>query len=118
MKSQALRVSLAVGILTASLSFLPGCTLIRDNVTGVGAKFGTTTECVRTCDRAFLEALAAETRRSLQNLESCRRLPTSSQRDACVRAELARYKAAVEALYAQRTECVNNCHTQGSGSAG
>jgi len=35
-----------------------------------------------------------------------------------VRAELARYKAALEALYAGRTSCINGCHNQGTGSGG
>ena len=115
---QALRASAAVAILSATMAMLPGCTMVSEKVTGVEVSLDSPTDCVRACNRTFLEGLAAETRRSLQNLEACKGLPTSSQREACVRAELARYRAAVEALYAARTECINGCHTQGSGSAG
>jgi hypothetical protein len=115
---QALRAVVAVAITSASLAMLPSCTMVRENVTGVQVSTTSPTDCVRACDRAFLEGLAAETKRSLQNLEACKALPTLAERDACVQAELARYKAAVQALYAARTDCINNCHTQGTVSGG
>jgi len=107
-----------VSMLTAGAALLPGCTMVEENVTGVRVSTLLPTDCVRACDQAFLTGLANETRESLQNLQACKLLPTAAERDACVRAELARYKAAVEALSAARLECINGCHAQGAGSAG
>jgi|SRR5262245_9782627 len=115
---QALRALVAAAVVGAALTILSGCTMVSDKTTGVSLSHDGSTDCVRACNRTFIENVAAETRRSLQNLEACKRLPTSDEREACVRAELARYKAALETLSADRTTCVNSCHTQGSGSAG
>ncbi len=115
---QVLGTILAIAILTAGAALLAGCTMVRENVTGVRVSTALPTDCVRACDQVFLSGLANETRKSLQNLENCKLLPTADQREACVRAELARYQAAVQVLYAARLECINGCHAQGAGTAG
>jgi hypothetical protein len=110
---------LKLGVAALALVALAGCTMVQDNVTGVSAKLCLRpSDCVQGCNQTLYAGLASETRTSLANLEACKQLPTASERDACALAEIARYKAAVQALNAAWIDCVNGCHRQGTGTAG
>jgi hypothetical protein len=107
-----------VAVLAITVGALAGCTRVGDRLTGVEITTGGPTSCVKNCNDKFIRDLAAETKRSLQNLFACSQLPTHSERTACYSAELSRYAAAVSALWTARNNCVNSCHKQGAGSAG
>jgi hypothetical protein len=93
-----------------------GCTFVGDNITGVQAGSGPTT-CIKQCNDFYADQYKIEQKLYQTNKEGCLALP-QPDKDACLAAELARHQAAMDALGAAKVECQNNCHRQGTGSAG
>lgn len=111
---KSLWVLAAVAVL--GLIAFAGCTLVGDNITGVQAGTGPTT-CVKQCNDFYKIEYAREQKLYQTNKEACLAL-SQPDKDTCLAAELARHQAAMSALGAAKIECQNNCHRQGTGSAG
>jgi len=95
---------------------LAGCTLIGDNITGVKTGVGPTS-CVKQCNDLFKGLYAEEQKLHDTNNNICQSGP-QAERAACLEAETARHEAAKAALSSGKIDCQNNCHRQGTGSAG
>ena len=93
-----------------------GCTFVGDNITGINAGVGPTS-CVKQCNDFYAGEYKREQKLYQTNKEACQVLPQPNK-DACLAAELARHQAAMDALGNAKIECQNNCHRQGTGSAG
>jgi len=104
----------AVAIL--ALVAFAGCTLVGDNITGVGAGTGPTS-CVKQCNDFYAIQYKNEQKVHDANVEACQALAQPARGD-CLVAETARHEAAKTALGAAKIDCQNNCHRQGTGSAG
>jgi hypothetical protein len=112
--SKSLLVLGAVAIV--ALMAVAGCTLIGDNITGVKAGVGPTS-CVKQCNDLYKMLYDQETKLHQTNVENCQAL-AQPDRGNCLVAETARHEAAKTALSSGKIDCQNNCHRQGSGSAG
>ena len=95
---------------------LAGCTLIGDNVTGVKAGSGPTT-CVKQCNDLYKTLYNEEQKTHDANNSYCNTL-SQPDKASCLDAETARHEAAKASLASGKIECQNNCHRQGTGSAG
>ena len=95
---------------------LAGCTLIGDNVTGVKTGVGPTS-CVKQCNDLYKVLYNEEQKLHDTNNNACQAL-SGPDRSACLEAETARHEAAKATLSAGKIDCQNNCHRQGTGSAG
>jgi len=116
-QAHAPKVSWVVGaVVLLGLAALAGCTLIGDNITGVNAGTGPTT-CVKQCNDFYKAAYAEEQKTHDTNNNVCQSQP-QGQRAGCLEAETARHEAAKASLSSAKIECQNNCHRQGTGSAG
>jgi hypothetical protein len=112
-----LGVILAVAVLGIALAVLAGCTMMGDNVTGVGLDGAGPTSCVKQCNDFFKGEYENEQKLHLLNVEACQMLAQPAKGE-CLMAEDARHTAAMDALGAAKIECQNSCHRQGTGSAG
>ena len=116
-QARALKPSWALGaIVVLGLIGLAGCTLIGDNVTGISAGAGPTT-CIKQCNDFYKDQYKAEQKTHDTNVADCQTLPQPDKGN-CLTAEDARHTAAMTALGNAKIECQNNCHRQGTGSAG
>jgi len=95
---------------------LAGCTLIGDNVTGINAGTGPTS-CIKQCNDLYKNLYDAEQKVHATNLAGCQALAQPAKGN-CLVAEDARHTAAMTALGNAKIDCQNNCHRQGTGSAG
>jgi len=103
-------------VVVLGLAALTGCTLIGDNITGVSAGAGPTT-CIKQCNDLYKGLYNAEQKLHDGNVEACQAL-AQPDKGTCLVAETARHEAAKTALGNAKIECQNNCHRQGTGSAG
>jgi hypothetical protein len=116
-QAHAPKVAWVLGaIVLLGIVALAGCTLIGDNITGVKAGSGPTT-CIKQCNDLYKTLYAEEQKLHDTNNDICQAGP-QADRGACLVAETARHEAAKAALGAAKIECQNNCHRQGTGSAG
>jgi hypothetical protein len=118
MKHARLTKSLWVlgAVAIVALIAFAGCTFVGDNVTGVKAGAGPTT-CVKQCNDLYKTLYDQEQKLHQTNVENCQAL-SQPDRGTCLTSEDARHQAAQAANGAGKIECQNNCHRQGSGSAG
>ena len=118
MKHARLTKSLWVlgAVAIVALIAFAGCTFVGDNVTGVKAGAGPTT-CVKQCNDLYKMLYAQEQKTHDTNNSNCNNL-AQPDKAACLDAETARHEAAKASLASGKIECQNNCHRQGSGSAG
>ena len=103
----------ALAILTA----LASCTLVGESLTGIKMKADGPTSCVKECNDFYKGEFDREQKLHDSNVEACLALE-QPDKGACLEAESARHSAAMEALGEAKTACQNNCHRQGSGTAG
>ncbi len=99
-----------------ALVAVAGCTLIGDNVAGINAGTGPTT-CIKQCNDVYKNLYNAEQKLHATNVAHCQTL-AQPDKGNCLVAEDARHTAAMTALGNAKIECQNNCHRQGTGSAG
>ena len=104
----ALAAGLVVGV---------GCTMVGDNLTGVQLDRGQPTTCVKQCNDSYKLLYQEEQKRHQAAVASCQALPQPAKA-ACLDAETATHEANKATLSQGKTDCQNNCHRQGSGSAG
>lgn len=103
-----------LGLVSLTLS---QCTLVGDSLTGVTIDGVGPTSCVKQCNDFYKIAFEREQKRHDTDVEACQLLPQPQKGD-CLTAEDARHQAAKAALAQGKLDCQNNCHRQGSGSAG
>lgn len=108
----ALAGLLGVGSLT-----LTQCTMVGDNISGVDLERGRPTTCVKKCNDLFNFLYESEQKRHNAANEICQALP-QPDKATCLDAETATHQANKNALSQGKTDCQNNCHRQGSGTAG
>lgn len=116
-----LRRAVAFAALAALLGLvsltLSQCTMVGDSVTGVSLDRNGPTSCVKQCNDFYKGEFDREQKLHATNVEICQALDQPA-RGECLVAEDARHTAAQAALGAAKIECQNNCHRQGTGSAG
>lgn len=105
-----------VAALVAVLA-IAGCTMIGDSLTGVRVDGSGPTSCVKQCNDLYKTLYSEEQKLHDTNVEYCQTL-SQPDKGNCLAAETARHEAAKASLSAGKIECQNNCHRQGSGSAG
>ena len=111
------KVAWVLGVfLLLGLFALAGCTLMGDNITGVKAGVGPTS-CVKQCNDLYKTLYAEEQKVHDTNNSNCQAL-AQPDKAPCLEAETARHEAAKASLASGKIECQNNCHRQGTGSAG
>jgi hypothetical protein len=103
--------------LIAALVAVIGCNLVSDSLTGVQLNHASPNLCIKSCVNGSDGELKAEIDRHQAAIAACEGSPPN-QRAACLRAEAAQHRAAMERISTGRRDCMNNCHRQGSGSAG
>jgi exonuclease I len=104
-----------LGVVSLTLS---QCTMVGDNLTGVGLNKNGPTTCIKQCNDLYKMLYDQEQKLYDMNKTICLSLPQPNK-DACLAAELARHQAAMNQLGIDKVNCQNACtHTQGTGSAG
>jgi hypothetical protein len=106
-------LALALGL--ALLTFT-GCTMVGDSLNGVRLGAGPTS-CVKECNDFYAAEYDREQKLHQTNVEGCQS-QSQPAKGECLVSEDARHQAAKDALGDAKIECQNNCHRQGSGSAG
>jgi hypothetical protein len=91
--------------------------MMNDSLTGVRVHSIGPTTCTKQCNDAFAAAFKEEQKTHTANMEACNLLSGSAQQD-CKASESARHEAAKTQLTADKISCQDNCHKQGTGSAG
>jgi len=116
-----LRRAVAFVVLAALLGLvsltLSQCTMVGDNLTGVGLSGVGPTSCVKQCNDLYKVLYDLEQKRHDTDVEACQNLP-QPYKGTCLTSEDLRHQAAKDALTSGKIDCQNNCHRQGSGSAG
>jgi len=116
-----LRRAVAFAVLAALLGLvaltLSQCTLVGDSTTGVTLDGVGPTSCVKQCNDFYAVAYKREQKIHDQNNDQCNALDQPAKGE-CLVNETSRHEAAKAALASGKIDCQNNCHRQGSGSAG
>jgi hypothetical protein len=107
----------ALAVLVVAIAALAGCTMVGDHLTGVQVSGIGPTTCVKQCNDAYALLFKEEQKRHIAAKEACQQLPPT-EAGACNVAEDAVHQANKAALTQGKLDCQNNCHRQGSGSAG
>ena len=100
-----------------ALMALSGCTLVGDSLTGLSTTRTNPSACIRACVETQTEGVQAEATLHQAQIDACQALG-DSEKGECIVAEAARHAAAMAHIAGSRSECLNDCHRQGSGSAG
>ena len=108
----ALAGLIGVGSLT-----LTQCTMVGDSLTGVELERGRPTTCLKKCNDLYNALYEFEQKRHNAAVEICQALP-QPDKAACLDAETTTHQLNKDALSAGKVDCQNNCHRQGSGTAG
>jgi hypothetical protein len=104
-----------LGVVSLTLS---QCTMVGDNLTGVGLNRATPTRCTKVCSDAYQILHEQEQKLHKTNQELCQALEPESLKGPCLVAEDARHTAKMADLIAGQDACDAACHSQGTGSAG
>lgn len=107
----------ALAITAVGLAALMGCTMVGDSITGVQLDRGGPTTCIKQCNDSYKLLYSEEQKRHQAAVETCQALNGAAQQ-TCQQAEAALHEANKDALTQGKIDCQNNCHRQGSGSAG
>lgn len=109
----------ALAILLGVVSLaLTQCTMIRDNVTGVGLNGSAPTSCIKDCNDQYAALYKIEQKQHIANVAACKAIADNQARNDCLNAESARHSAAMDQLSSDKIACQDGCHRQGVGSAG
>src|SRR5262245_60871727 len=115
----ALRKRLIVGtlaVLVVALAAVAGCTMVGD-VTGVDLQGAGPTTCVKQCNDYYKFLYNHEQKRHDSVNDLCNALP-QPEKGNCLVEEDARNQANKAEPKQAKIDCQNNCHRQGSGTAG
>jgi hypothetical protein len=112
---------------------LSQCTMVGDHLTGVDLNKGRPTTCLKQCNDFYKLVYDQEQKYHDQALLLCEgqrdnclagattpeeRQACQAQHNQCSTEEAARHEAAQTQLNADKENCQNNCHSQGTGSGG
>ena len=116
-----LRRAVAFAVLAALLGLVSltvtQCTMVGDNLTGVGVTRSGPTTCTKACNDLYDLLFKLESKRHQSEVDYCNSLSGQEQQD-CKAVESARHVAAKAQLTADKVACQDGCHHQGTGSAG
>jgi len=90
---------------------------VGDSLNGVNLDGVGPTSCVKQCNDFYAIVYKREQKRHDTNNDLCNTLD-QPQKGECLVNEDARHQAAKTAIGDAKINCQNNCHRQGSGSAG
>ncbi|TMQ65303.1 MAG: hypothetical protein E6K78_07765 [Candidatus Eisenbacteria bacterium] len=110
-------VALATVLGVVSLT-LSQCTMVGDNLTGVGLTRAAPTTCIKHCNDLYDLLFKLEQKRHAAEVAVCQLIEDNNAKNDCLQAESTRHSAAKDALTAGKIDCQNDCHHQGVGSAG
>ena len=110
-------VWIVAGAVVIALVALAGCTFMGDSLTGVKVTGAGPTTCVKSCNDLYRTLYDNEQKLHDTNVEGCQAL-AQPDKGTCLVNETARHEAAKAALNQGKIDCQNNCHRQGTGSAG
>ena len=94
-----------------------GCTMMGNSLTGVKVNGAGPTTCVKSCNDLYRTLYNDEQKLHSTNVENCQAMDQPAKGE-CLVDETARHEAAKAALNQGKIDCQNNCHRQGTGSAG
>src|SRR5215510_6886843 len=106
-----------LAVVAIGVGALAGCTLTGDNLTGVQLNGTGPTTCVKQCNDAYKLMYQEEQKRHDASVEGCQALAQPAKGN-CLVAEDAVHQANKASLAQGKIDCQNNCHRQGSGTAG
>jgi hypothetical protein len=106
-----------VAVLAVAIAALAGCTMVGDHTTGVQLNGAGPTTCVKQCNDAYAELYKAEQKRHDAANDVCNSL-AQPDKGTCLVTEDALHQANKASLAQGKIDCQNNCHRQGSGTAG
>jgi len=109
-------IACALAVALFGLAALVGCTMVGNNLTGVGLDRNAPTTCVKQCNDSYKLLYQEEQKRHLAAVEACQALPQPAK-GTCLAAEDAVHQANKAALSQGKIDCQNNCHRQGTGTA-
>jgi len=115
LRRAAARIALLVALGIVSLT-VTQCRTVGDNTTGVQLFRGQPTTCIKQCNDAYKILFDQESKLHDTNVEACQAL-AQPDRAACLASEEARHTARMAELGQAKTDCQNNCHHQGGGTA-
>ena len=107
----------ALAALAIALTALASCTMVGDSLNGIRMRDEGPTSCIKDCNDTYKALYDAEQKLHTENVDACQSLD-QPDKGSCLTAEDARHTAAMTALGDGKIECQNNCHRQGSGTAG
>ena len=103
-----------LGVVALTLS---QCTMVGDSLNGVSLERGRPTTCIKKCNDLYAMLYKLEQKRHDAANDICQQL-TGIDRTNCLDTETAQHQANKNALAQGKIDCQNNCHRQGSGTAG
>lgn len=115
---RAVAFAALAGLLGIGSVTLTQCTMVGDNLTGVDLERGRPTTCIKQCNDLFNFLYEVESKRHNAAQEICQSLENGPDQQACQAAESAQHNANKDGLNQGKIDCQNNCHRQGSGTAG
>jgi len=110
-------VWIVAGAVVIALVALAGCTFMGDSLTGVKVSGAGPTTCIKSCNDLYNMLYNDEQKLHQTNVEGCQAMAQPGKAN-CLAAEDARHTAAMTSLGNGKIDCQNNCHRQGTGSAG
>ena len=116
-----LRRAVAYAALAAVLGVaaitLTQCTMVGDSLNGVQLERGRPTTCLKQCNDLYAVLYKLESKRHDASNDLCQQL-VDPARTTCLEAEAAQHNANKDAITQAKIDCQNNCHRQGTGTAG
>ena len=111
---RALATAALIAALVGLAALLAQCRMVSNDVLGVGLQHGAdqASACAAQCATTAVQQIKQENDLHRANEAACNGDP------ACLAAEDARHEAALTAINQARLDCINNCHSQGRGTAG
>jgi hypothetical protein len=107
-------LAVVLGVVAITLS---QCTMVGDSLNGVQLERGRPTTCLKQCNDLFTLLYSLEQKRHDAANDICNSL-SQPDKGTCLTAEDAQHQANKAGLSQGKIDCQNNCHRQGSGTAG
>lgn len=104
-----------LGVVSLTLS---QCTMVGDNLTGVGLTASGPTTCVKHCNDLYDLLYKLEQKRHAAEKAVCMSIADNQLKNDCLQAESTRHSARMTELSNGKNACQDACHRQGVGSAG
>ncbi len=103
-----------IAALVGLAALLAQCRMVSNDVLGVGLQRGAdqANACTSACTKTASQQTMDENAQHRANVKAC------NKDETCLRQEELRHEAALKAIEDAYQACVNNCHSQGRGTAG